>query len=98
MSDWDDFVKNALKIEEEERLGKNQDYYVSKQAKPNGNHEIHTSDCQYLPDEKNRKYLGCYNFCRDALKEAEKYYKNVNGCIECSALCHSKIYKIKKQR
>lgn len=33
-------------------------YYVNKQAQSNGDHEVHTSDCRYLPSLLNRKAIG----------------------------------------
>jgi len=92
MADSEDFIKEFQKIADEERLGKNEDYFVSKQAQSDGDHEIHTSSCSDLPAEKNRKYLGCFNFCKDAEQEAKKYYEDVNGCIKCCPLCHARYY------
>lgn len=64
-------------------------YYVNKQAQSNGDHEVHTTGCSYLPDEKNRLYLGLFDNCHDAVREARKHYSQVNGCYWCSRACHT---------
>lgn len=64
-------------------------YYVSKIAQPNGDHEVHTSDCYWLPKVENRIYLGQFSNCHDAVTEAKKYYSKVNGCKHCSLRCHT---------
>lgn len=33
-------------------------YYVTDTAQANGDHEVHTSSCSFLPGETNRTYLG----------------------------------------
>ena len=33
-------------------------YYVNKNAQQNGDHEVHTTGCQWLPKSENRIYLG----------------------------------------
>lgn len=64
-------------------------YYVNKNAQPNGDHEVHTSDCRYLPNVENRKYLGEFNYCSSAVTEAKKTYPQSNGCKTCSNSCHT---------
>jgi len=64
-------------------------YYVNKQAQANGDHEVHKSDCRYLPSSENRKYLGEFSNCKDAVKEAKKTYSQSNGCYTCSNECHT---------
>ncbi|HSP86902.1 MAG TPA: hypothetical protein VLN45_02115 [Ignavibacteriaceae bacterium] len=65
-------------------------YYVNKNSQPTGEHEIHKSDCSYLPDIDNRVYLGSFDKCTDAVKEAKKHFDNVDGCYYCSIECHKK--------
>lgn len=60
------------------------EYYVNKQAQDNGDHEVHKSDCSYMPDYDNRLYLGSFNNCHDAVQEAKKYYAQSNGCYYCT--------------
>lgn len=65
-------------------------YYVNTVAQPTGEHEVHTSSCSYLPSEQNRKYLGVFDNCTDAIREAKKYYSNVDGCYYCCRPCHTR--------
>ncbi|WP_231706079.1 hypothetical protein [Labilibaculum antarcticum] len=65
------------------------EYYVNINAQSNGDHEVHKSSCSYLPSSENRKYLGHFNNCRDAMKEAKKSYNQVNGCNYCNSACHT---------
>jgi len=64
-------------------------YYVNKNAQSNGDHEVHTSECSYLPTEGNRLYLGSFSNCQAAVQEAKKYYAQSNGCYHCSYPCHT---------
>ena len=52
-------------------------------------YEVHKQDCDYLPSEENRLYLGSFNTCHDAVKEAKKHYQQSNGCFFCSRECHT---------
>ena len=66
------------------------DYYVSKNAQANGDHEVHKDSCGWLPLPANRTYLGSFNNCQDAVTEAKKTYpKTANGCIHCSSACNT---------
>ncbi len=65
-------------------------YYVNKKAQTNGDHEVHTSDCLYLPSIENRVYLGYFSNCKAAVSEAKKTHKQSNGCYHCSNECHTK--------
>ncbi len=67
----------------------NKHYFVNKNAQTTGEHEVHSEDCKYLPTSNNRLYLGYFDNCRDAIKEAYKYYDNVDGCYYCCSLCHT---------
>lgn len=64
-------------------------YYVNKKAQSNGDHEVHTSDCRYLPSTENRHYLGAFSNCKDAVTEAKKSYPQSNGCKTCCEPCHT---------
>ena len=59
-------------------------YYVNRNAQANGDHEVHKSGCDRMPDEENRKYLGDFSNCHDAVREAKKTYLQSNGCFYCS--------------
>jgi hypothetical protein len=65
-------------------------YYVNKHAQSNGDHEVHNSSCQYLPLVENRKDLGDFSNCQDAVKEAKKTYLTADGCATCSPRCHTR--------
>ena len=62
-------------------------YYVNNKAQSNGDHEVHTSECYYLPSDK--KDLGLFSFCSDAINEAKKTYSKSNGCAFCCPACHT---------
>ena len=64
-------------------------YYVNTNAQANGDHEVHTTGCEYLPARENRIYLGEFTSCHQAVQEARKYYSQVNGCYYCSRPCHT---------
>ena len=64
-------------------------YYVNKNAQSNGDHEVHVLGCSFMPADENRKYLGNFKSCREAVVEAEEHYSQVNGCYYCSNDCHT---------
>ena len=64
-------------------------YYVNKNQQTNGDHEVHTVSCKYLPSSENRMYLGSFATCAEAVKEAKKTYNQSNGCYYCSLACHT---------
>ena len=64
-------------------------YYVNKNAQPNGDHEVHREGCAWMPEEQNRIYLGQFDSCHGAVREARKHYSQVNGCFYCSNACHT---------
>jgi hypothetical protein len=64
-------------------------YYVNQNAQANGDHEVHTSTCTWLPDPANRLYLGEFSNCHDAVRGARMFYRTANGCFYCSLPCHT---------
>ena len=64
-------------------------YYVNKNAQPNGDHEVHTTGCEWLPNHENLIYLGDFISCHPAVTEAKRHYSKVNGCYYCSRACHT---------
>lgn len=64
-------------------------YYVNKKAQANGDHEVHSENCIWLPNTENRYNLGRFNNCREAVAAAKNYYIQVNGCKTCSNPCHT---------
>ncbi len=66
-------------------------YYVNEKAQNNGDHEVHEESCKYMPSLENRRYLGVFESCQDAVLAAKIYYKNTaNGCYYCSNVCHTR--------
>ena len=64
-------------------------YYVNKNAQINGDHEVHSQDCNHLPYYSNRELLGLYTNCNDAVEEAkENYPTTADGCFYCCNECH----------
>jgi hypothetical protein len=64
-------------------------FYVNKNAQANGDHEVHQEGCYYMPLPENRIYLGEFYHCSSAVREAKKYYTQVNGCVYCAKDCHT---------
>lgn len=64
-------------------------FYVNKNAQPNGDHEVHRSSCAWLPDVTNRIYLGDFSTAQAAVREARKYYAQVDGCYYCCPEVHT---------
>lgn len=64
-------------------------FYVNKEKQSNGDHEVHTAICLFLPDKENRIELGEFLTCTTAVEEAQKFYANSNGCFFCSKPCHN---------
>ena len=62
-------------------------YYVNNDTDSKGDHEVHRKDCDKLPS--NRKDLGEFDNCRDAVTEAKKTYSKSNGCWHCSRECNT---------
>jgi len=65
-------------------------YYVNKHAQANGDHEVHTSSCSFLPEADNRLYLGEFSTCQAAVREAKKTYAKADGCYYCCKECHTR--------
>jgi hypothetical protein len=65
-------------------------YYVNKHAQSNGDHEVHTQTCRFLPSEHNQKYLGDFSSCEPAVEEAKKTDPLADGCKFCSPSCHTR--------
>ncbi len=65
-------------------------YIVNRNAQYNGDHEVHKeATCNHLPDPENRKYLGDFSNCHDAVKKAKEYDSEADGCYYCSNECHT---------
>ncbi len=64
-------------------------YFVNRNKQANGDHEVHTSVCIYLPAPHNRLDLGYHFTCATAVRQARNVYPQSNGCKYCSTLCHT---------
>jgi len=64
-------------------------YYVNKKEQANGDHEVHTTRCSFIPNSENRILLGYFNTCAEAVREAKKTYSKSNGCYYCCRVCHT---------
>lgn len=67
-----------------------QQYCVNTRAQDNGDHEVHTATCRYLPSLVNRLGLGTHSSCRSAVQAARVIFRTANGCIHCSTACHTR--------
>lgn len=66
-----------------------QPYYVNNNEQSNGDHEVHVSTCYYFARMYSRMYLGEFETCQEAVREARKHYQKVNGCLTCCKPCHT---------
>lgn len=64
-------------------------YYVNNNAQANGDHEVHKSDCRFVPYIISKKDLGYHYGCDSAVTEAKNTYRQSNGCATCCPSCHS---------
>lgn len=65
-------------------------FYVNKYAQPTGEHEVHRSNCAWLPDAENRIYLGDFATSQAAVQKARQYYACVDGCEHCCPESHTR--------
>ena len=65
-------------------------YYMNTNAQSNGDHEVHKEGCSWMPLSHNRKYLGQFYSCSEAVIEAKKYDSNADGCKFCCPSCHTR--------
>ncbi|WP_282920706.1 hypothetical protein [Ignavigranum ruoffiae] len=65
-------------------------YYFNINLDKHGNHVVHSQDCKYLPKIENRKLIGRYQDCEQALRAASylNYQANFEGCHFCCGECH----------
>lgn len=64
-------------------------YLVNRNAQANGDHEVHTTTCPYVPALHNRLDLGYHLSCYTAVQQARLTFRQSNGCRWCSLLCHT---------
>lgn len=65
-------------------------YYVNEKSQTNGDNEVHAEGCKEMPTLMNRKYLGEFSNCHDAVLTAKREYRRANGCYYCSIECHTR--------
>lgn len=64
-------------------------YYINLNPQSNGDYEVHTADCSYLRLVENKKFLGDFSNCYDAIAVAKRMgYPSADGCYYCSGACH----------
>ena len=65
-------------------------YYFNTNTDQNGYHEVHQRGCSYMPSDANRKYIGQFDNCVDAIREANRSYPSLkfDGCYYCCHECH----------
>jgi len=64
-------------------------YLVNRNPQEGGEHEVHTTDCDHLPEPENRIDLGYHDDCEGAIQAAKKYFTHVDGCFYCCEPCHN---------
>ena len=64
------------------------DYYLSKNARESGDHEVHAGGCCFLPSPEYRIYLGQFTDCQQAVAAARNHRHRVDGCCHCATDCH----------
>ena len=65
-------------------------YYVNVDAKNTEGHEVHKLGCDYFPI--NPIYLGPFSDLQEALEKARRYYPEAEGCQNCCAPRHSRVF------
>ncbi len=65
-------------------------YCVNKNVQPTGEHEVHKDGCYRMPEPQNRIYLGYFADAKAAVREAKRYFNNVDGCYYCASEAHKK--------
>lgn len=66
-------------------------YYINTNAQQNGDHEVHSDPCAYMPAPANRVDLGVHPTCQSAVADAKQRWPSarINGCYHCSRSCHT---------
>lgn len=64
-------------------------YYVESVSQENGHHLVHKDGCDWIPQEKNKVYLGEFKCCEEAIEEAQDLFNDLDRCIQCLTECIS---------
>lgn len=65
-------------------------YCVNRNEQPTGEHEVHKDGCHRMLEPQNRIYLGYFLDAKEAVREARRYFDNVDGCCYCASEAHKK--------
>lgn len=67
-------------------------FYCNLHEDSHGLHEVHTSQCSYLPLPENRVEIGNFYTCREAIQALETANQGkgftFDGCFYCCRPCH----------
>lgn len=66
-----------------------EDYFVNMNAQSNGDHEVHKNGCSYLALVRDKKHLGRFFSCQEAVRKAKETYSTADGCFYCARECHT---------
>lgn len=66
------------------------EYYLNRNTQTTGEHEVHKASCFRMPEPQNRMYLGSFLDAKEAVREARRYFVNVDGCYYCANEAHNK--------
>lgn len=58
-------------------------YYVDKNVQKNGEHQVHTSSCVFLPDSPNIIGVGSFSSSSEAVEEAKEFFSVAASCSYC---------------
>lgn len=58
-------------------------YYMEQCTQPDGYRLVHTGLCESLVGQIRKQYLGVFDDCLTAVREARNIYPQVKGCVLC---------------
>lgn len=66
-------------------------YYINHNEQTNGDHEVHHTECAWLPEVQNRTYLGYLGSSFEAIRAASVKFPlwRINGCAHCCPESHT---------
>ena len=70
--------QKSLLLKSKYLLGKYGECCINTNAQPTGEHEVHTSSYAHGPSIENRINMGFFHNSSGAIREAKKYYNNVD--------------------
>lgn len=64
-------------------------YWYNDKIDSHGNHEVHRSNCKYMPNLHNASYIGEFTYDFQAMQNARKLsWKKFDGCFFCMPTEH----------